>query len=147
MTEALSLAVCLKSILSCQEPTCPRGGGPSRLQEGEPHTGHHSNFSLGAWTRESPSSCVCKPLSCSCTVQVELLTLWRGVWPSFLGMMGHSRTTTFSSIQFSHSVMSDSLRPMDCSMPGFPVHHQLRLRSFVRLMFIQVVMPSNHPIF
>ena len=25
----------------------------------------------------------------------------------------------------SHSVMSDSLQPMDCSMPGFPVHHQL----------------------
>ena len=31
----------------------------------------------------------------------------------------------FSSIQFSHSVMSDSATPMDCSMTGFPVHHQL----------------------
>ena len=31
----------------------------------------------------------------------------------------------FSSVQFSHSVMSDSLRPHDCSIPGFPVHHQL----------------------
>ena len=29
------------------------------------------------------------------------------------------------SVQFSNSVMSDSLWPMDCSMPGFPVHHQL----------------------
>ena len=29
------------------------------------------------------------------------------------------------AVQFSHSVVSDSLRPMDCSMPGFPVHHQL----------------------
>ena len=27
-------------------------------------------------------------------------------------------------IQFSRSVMSDSLRPMDYSTPGFPVHHQ-----------------------
>ena len=30
-----------------------------------------------------------------------------------------------SSVQFSHSVMSDSLDHMDCSMPGLPVHHQL----------------------
>ena len=29
-----------------------------------------------------------------------------------------------AKIQFS-SVMSDSLRPMDCSMSGFPVHYQL----------------------
>ena len=29
------------------------------------------------------------------------------------------------TVQFSHSVMSDSLRPMDCSTPGLPVHHQL----------------------
>ena len=26
--------------------------------------------------------------------------------------------------QFSHSVVSDSWDPMDCNMPGFPVHHQ-----------------------
>ena len=30
----------------------------------------------------------------------------------------------FSSIQFSQSVMHDSAN-MDCSTPGFPVHHQL----------------------
>ena len=29
----------------------------------------------------------------------------------------------FSSVQFSRSVMSDSLHLMDCSMPGFPVLH------------------------
>ena len=29
------------------------------------------------------------------------------------------------SVQFSHSVMSDSLQPMNRSTPGFPVHHQL----------------------
>ena len=34
-------------------------------------------------------------------------------------------TLTFSSVQFSHSVMSDSCDPMDCNTPGFPVHHQL----------------------
>ena len=30
-----------------------------------------------------------------------------------------------SSVQFSLSVMSDSLQPMDHSMPDLPVHHQL----------------------
>ena len=33
--------------------------------------------------------------------------------------------TEFSSVQFNCSVVSDSLRPMDCSTPGLPVHHQL----------------------
>ena len=32
--------------------------------------------------------------------------------------------------------------PMGCSMPGFPVHHQLR--SLLKLMSIALVMPSNH---
>ena len=30
-----------------------------------------------------------------------------------------------SSVQFSHSVMSDSFNPMNYSTPGLPVHHQL----------------------
>ena len=29
------------------------------------------------------------------------------------------------SVQFSRSLVSDSLRPMDCSTPGLPVHYQL----------------------
>ena len=28
-------------------------------------------------------------------------------------------------VQFSYSVVSDSFDPMNCSMPGLPVHHQL----------------------
>ena len=45
----------------------------------------------------------------------------------------------FSSIQFSHSVMSDS---MDCSMPGLPIHHQLL--EFTQTHVHWVVMPSSH---
>ena len=30
----------------------------------------------------------------------------------------------YSSEQFSHSIISDALKPMDCSMPGVPVHQQ-----------------------
>ena len=32
--------------------------------------------------------------------------------------------------------------PMDCSMPGFPVHHQLP--ELLKLVSIQLVIPSNH---
>ena len=32
--------------------------------------------------------------------------------------------------------------PMDCNMPGFPVLHQLR--SLLKVMSIQLVVPSNH---
>ena len=32
---------------------------------------------------------------------------------------------SWHSVQFSHSVMSDSLQPMNRSTPGLPVHHQL----------------------
>ena len=41
------------------------------------------------------------------------------------------------------SVQLLSQVPMDCSMPDFPVHHQL-LVMLLKLMFIKSVMPSNH---
>ena len=34
--------------------------------------------------------------------------------------------------------------PMNCSMPGFPVSHYLQ--SLLKLMSIESLMPSNHPI-
>ena len=37
-----------------------------------------------------------------------------------------SRQKLKISVQFSLSVISDSLQPMDCNTPGLPVHHQLR---------------------
>ena len=49
-----------------------------------------------------------------------------------------------SSVQFSCSVMSDFCNPMDCSMPGFPVHYQLLELAQTH---IELVMPSNHLIF
>ena len=44
--------------------------------------------------------------------------------------------------QLSHSVLSDSLGPMDCSTTGLPVHYQLP--ELLKLMSIESVMPSNH---
>ena len=42
---------------------------------------------------------------------------------------------------FNHSVESNSLPPMDCNTPGFPVLHHLL--SLLKLMSIESVMPSN----
>ena len=47
------------------------------------------------------------------------------------------------SVQLSCSVVSDFCDPMDCSTPGFPVHHQLLDDEFLKLMSIESVMPSN----
>ena len=47
-----------------------------------------------------------------------------------------------TSVQFSSSVMSDSLRSHELSMPGIPIHHQLP--ELPKLMSIESVMPSNH---
>ena len=45
----------------------------------------------------------------------------------------------FSSVTQSYPTIRD---PMDHSMPGLPVHHQLR--SLLKLISIESVMPSNH---
>ena len=46
-------------------------------------------------------------------------------------------------LQFSSATQSclTLCNPMDCSTPGFPVHHQLQ--SLLKLMSIESVMPSN----
>ena len=46
------------------------------------------------------------------------------------------------SLQFSHSVMSDSLRPRGLQHDRLPVHHQIL--SLLKFMSIKSVMPSNH---
>ena len=46
----------------------------------------------------------------------------------------------------SHSVMSDSLRPMDCSMPGFPVHHQLPELVQTHVYRVGDAIQPSHPL-
>ena len=55
-----------------------------------------------------------------------------------------TNTLSLRSVQFSHSVLSNSLWPMDCSTPGLPVHHQLP--EFTQTHVHWVVMTSNHRI-
>ena len=45
---------------------------------------------------------------------------WECIWQIFLHI-----DKMLCSVQFSCSVVSNSLQPMDCSTPGFPVHHRL----------------------
>jgi len=47
--------------------------------------------------------------------------------------------SSVSSVAQSYTTLCD---PMDCSMPGFPVHHQLP--SLLKLMSIELVIPSSH---
>ena len=47
-----------------------------------------------------------------------------------------------NSVQFSRSVVSDSLRPHELQHASLPVHHQPW--SLLKLMSIELVMPSNH---
>ena len=50
-----------------------------------------------------------------------------------------SPSVQFSSVARSCPALCD---PVDCGTPGFPVHHQLR--SFLKLLSIELVMPCNH---
>ena len=51
----------------------------------------------------------------------------------------------FSSIQFSHSVVSDC-NPMDCSTPGLPVHHQLPDLAQSHVHWVSDAIQPSHPL-
>ena len=51
-----------------------------------------------------------------------------------------------SSVQFSHSVMSDSLWPMNCSTPGLPVHYQLPESTQTHVLWVGDVIQPSHPL-
>ena len=49
-------------------------------------------------------------------------------------------------LQFSHSVVSDSLRPMDRSTPGLPVHHQLPVFTQTHVHWVGDAIQLSHPL-
>ena len=74
------------------------------------------------------------------TVQIEVISVEankRGTTNYLLACMC-AKLLQSSSVQFSRSVMSDSLRPHESQHASLPVHHQLKLMS------IEFVMPSSH---
>ena len=48
--------------------------------------------------------------------------------------------------QFSHSVISDYLRPHDHSMPGLPVHHQLLEITQTHVHRVSDAIQPSHPL-
>ena len=50
-----------------------------------------------------------------------------------------------NSVQFRCSVVSDSLQPLDCSTPGFPVHHQLSELTQTHVHPVGDAISSCHP--
>ena len=51
----------------------------------------------------------------------------------------------FSSVQFSHSVVSNSCDPMNRSMPGLPVHHQLPEFTQTLVHWVDDAIQPSHP--
>ena len=50
------------------------------------------------------------------------------------------------SVQFSRSVMSNFCDPMDYSMPGLPVHHQLLEFTLTHIHWVGDTMQQSHPL-
>ena len=89
------------------------------------------------------------PLEKEMTSHSNILA-WRVPWTEEPGRLPsmesqrlrhNSATNTYQFSSVSQSCLT-LCNPMDCSMPDFPVHHQLR--SPLKLMSIESVMPSNH---
>ena len=53
---------------------------------------------------------------------------------------------TFSSVQFSHSVLSTLCDPIGCSMPGFPDHHQLPELAETHVHRVSNAIQPSHPL-
>ena len=51
-----------------------------------------------------------------------------------------------TSIPFSHSVVSDSLRPMNHSTPGLPVHYQLLEYTQTHVHWVSDAIQPSHPL-
>ena len=51
-----------------------------------------------------------------------------------------------SSVQFSRSVVSNTLRPIDCSMPGFPVYHQFPELAQTHVHWVGDAIQPSHPL-
>ena len=56
------------------------------------------------------------------------------------------KTMNWHLVQFSRSVVSDSLRPHGCSTPGLPVHHQLLEPTQTHVHWVSDAIQPSHPL-
>ena len=66
-------------------------------------------------------------------------------WPKYWSF-SFSISPSNESVQFSRSVVSDSLQPHDCSMPGLPVHHQLLEFTQTHVHWVGDAIQPSHPL-
>ena len=64
---------------------------------------------------------------------------------SFSDPLANALVHQFSSVQFSHLVMSDC-HPMDYSTPGYPVHHQLQELAQTHIHWVGDAIQPSHPL-
>ena len=55
-------------------------------------------------------------------------------------------STFTASVQFSHSRWLNLCDPMDCSTPGFPVHHQLPEPASTHIHHVGDAIKPSHPL-
>ena len=67
----------------------------------------------------------------------------RGAW--WATVHGATESWTFSSVQFSHSVVS-YCDPMNCSTPGFPVHHHFPEFTQTHVHRVGDAIQLSHPL-
>ena len=58
----------------------------------------------------------------------------------------NKKLTLAESVQFSHSVVSDSCDPMDCSTPGITVHQQLPKLTQTHVHQVRDSIQPSHPL-
>ena len=110
---------------SCfQAPSCDGGGSPGCGLEGalssSPHRLFHrklTTLQLLHQSRSKKSQGLQAGRSCSSATSFHHF--------SCIMIIRSKVSSHAKELQFSRSVMSGSLWPMDCSTPGLPVHHQL----------------------
>ena len=60
--------------------------------------------------------------------------------------IAHVFTSKFYSVQFSHSVVADTLQPMDCSTSGLHVHHQFLEFTHTHVHWVGDAIQPFHPL-
>ena len=68
--------------------------------------------------------------------------LWKTVWRFLKKLEVKSPSVQFSSVSQSLSLCD----PMDCSTPGFPVHHQLLELTQTQVHYFGDAIQSSHPL-
>ena len=109
------------------------------------------------WNTPAPQYCI----STSSTVVLSLVDTGLGVLTSFLapslstwtlaipftqsslGPDSHMPSVQFSSVAQSCPALCD---PMDCSMPGFPVYHQLLELTQTHVLWVSDAIQPSHPL-